>query len=335
MRVRNVAIAVVGATATLAAVGAWSFLRVEDIPAELEPVGDPDDIAFPGVGSQPALEVAKLRGKTAFFVWVGIQSWGSDEGRKLNRALNRWILPESTVGFVVFDAEGLGFLQEKSAQYMEAFGQETRYPIYGDFEGQFRKVFKLPQGHHGFIVIGPDGDVLMRRSGGMQDAAQLDEVRQLLGGEEPEPGPPVPQFELGPLDSGSCADKPCALLFLGEPVSRTDIPDIDGGFEGEDEARWAQMKKPAVRMAGSALRLPLQHEARGAIVGRTEGLDYPGWTRVDEAPAVAEAFGIAPGTTVWIVLRDGRVAFRREGVAKYYELALFADEIGVEFDEDD
>lgn len=335
MRMRTVAIAAVGATATLAAVGAWSVLRVEDIPAELEPIGDPDSIAIAGVGSQPALELAKLRGKTAFFVWVGIQSWGSEEGRKLNRALNRWILPESSVGFIVFDAEGLGFLQEKSTQYMEAFGHETRFPIYGDFEGQFRKVFKLPRGHHGFVVLDPQGEVLMRLSGGIQDPAELDRVREMLGGREPEPGPPVPQFELGPLSTEACAAKPCALLFLGETVKRSDVPEIDGGFEGEDEAEWAQAKKPPVRMAGSALKLPLGDVALGAIVGRTDGLEYPGWTHVPEAPEVAEAFGVQPGETVWLVLRDGRVAFREEGLVQYYKLSLFADAIGVEFDEDD
>ena len=332
---RTVVLAVLGAAVTVVAVGAWSFLRVEDIPEELEPIGDPDSIAIAGVGSQPSLDVAKLRGKTAFFVWVGVQSWGSEEGRKLNRALNRWILPESSVGFVVFDAEGLGFLQEKSTQYMEAFGQETRYPIYGDFDGQFRNVFKLPRGRHGFVVIGPQGDVLMRHSGGFQAATELDEVRELLGGQEPAPGPPVPQFELGALSTDACADKPCALLFLGEPVSKSDIPGIDGGFDGEDEAEWAQMKKPAVRMAGSALKLPLGDAALGAIVGRTEGLDHTGWTHVDEAPEVAAAFDIAPGETVWLVLRDGRVAFREEGVVPYYEVSLFADAIGIEFDEDD
>jgi hypothetical protein len=335
MRVRTVVIALGGATVTLAAVGAWTLLRVEEIPAELEPMGDPDAIAIPGVGEQPALEVAALRGKTAFFVWVGLQSWGSEEGRTLNRALNRWVLPESTAGFIVFDAQGLGFLQEKSAQYMDAFGQETRFPIYGDFEGQFRDVFKLPQGHHALVVIGPDGEVLMRHSGGLQEATEIDAVRTMLGAVEPEPGPPVPPFELGPLDPEACAAKPCALLFLGEPVARTEIPDIDGGFEGEDEARWAQMKKPAIRMAARALKLPLRDAALGAIVGHTEGLDYAGWTRVDQAPDVAQAFGVAPGTTAWIVLRDGRIAFREEGLVQFYKLALFADAMGIEFDDDD
>jgi hypothetical protein len=335
VRIRTVAIALVGAVVTVAGVGAWKIFGVEDIPEELEEIGDPSSIAITGVGSQPALEIAKLRGKTAFFVWVGVQSWGSEEGRKLNRALNRWILPESSVGFVVFDAEGLGFLQEKSNEYMEAFGQETRFPIYGDFEGQFRGVFKLPQGHHGFVVMGPEGDVLMRHSGGFQSDAELDEVRELLGGTEPEPGPPVPEFTLGELSREACETKPCALLFLGEPVAKRDVPGIDDGFEGEEEQEWAQMKKPAVRMAQRATALPLGDAALGAIVGRTEGLDYEGWTRVDEAPEVAQAFGVAPGETVWIVLRDGRVAFREAGLVQYYKVSLFADAVGVEFDDDD
>ena len=151
----------------LAGATAWAFLHVEDIPEELETPGDPASIEIPGVGSQPRLVVKDLQGAQAFFVSVGIQSWKSEDGRRLNRALNRWVLPEQTQGFIVFDAEGLGFLQESAGKYMDVFGKETRFAMYGDFEGVVRDVFKLPQGHHGFVVLGPDGEIQLRKVGGV------------------------------------------------------------------------------------------------------------------------------------------------------------------------
>ena len=314
----------------------WWFFRPEEIPEELEAHEDPAVLTIPGIGDQPTLDAAIMKDKTTFFVFVGVQSWTGDEGRSLNRALNRWMLPADVHGFIVFDAEGLGFLAEKSEEYMQRFGNETRYPMYGDFAGTFRQVFKMPRGHHGFVVVGPDGAVKLRKSGGTREEAELEEIRALLRAKEPPPGPPVPEFALGPVSKASCAVKPCAVVFASEPVARKDVPGIDDGFEGEDEQEWAQMQRPAVRNVGSALKLKLDGAGQGVVVGSVENLELPpGWTVVDDDPEVRAAFGVEPGSDVFLVLHDGTVAFRGEGVIPFYEMGRVSDLVGVEFDFDD
>lgn len=314
----------------------WWLLRADEIPATLEAVGDPMTLSIAGIGDQPNLDAALMKGKTTFFVFVGIQSWGSDEGKPVNRAVNRWTLPANAQGFIIFDAEGLGFLAEKSEEYMERFGGETRFPMYGDFEGAFRQVFKMPRGHHGFVVVNPDGAVTMRKSGGAQPGPELDEIRSLLEAAEPPPGPSVPEFELGPLSQSACAHKPCALLFLGEPIGRKDIPGVEDGFEGEDEEKWAQMQKAGVRNVGSALKLEISDLGLGVISGQVSDLEFPpGWSVVPDDAAVRKAFGVDPGATSFLVLREGEVAFRADGVIPMFELGRVSDLLGVEFEFDD
>ncbi|MBV1857772.1 MAG: hypothetical protein KUG77_05110 [Nannocystaceae bacterium] len=311
----------------------WRLLRADDIPATLEAAEDPMTLSIPGIGSQPTLDAGLLKGKTTFFIFVGIQSWSSDDGKPLNRALNRWTLPPGVQGFIIFDAEGLGFLAEKSEEYMERFGGETRFPMYGDFEGAFRQVFKMPQGHHGFVVVNPEEVVSMRKSGGAKPGPELAEIRALLEAEEPAVGPPVPSFALGSLSDSACAEKPCALVFLGESIGRKDIPGVDDGFEGEDEAKWAQMQKPGVRNVGSALKLEIADAGLGVISGQVSELEFPpGWSVVKEDASVRKAFGIEPGETSFLILREGEVAFRGDGVIPMYELGRVSDLLGVEFD---
>jgi len=311
----------------------WWLLRPEPIPATLEQTEDPVSLSIPGIGEQPTLDAALMEGKTTFFVFVGIQSWSGDEGKMINRALNRWTLPEHVQGFIVFDAEGLGFLADKADEYMQRFGGETRFPMYGDFQGSFREVFKMPRGHHGLVVVDPEGEVTLRKSGGTQDPGEVDEIRALLEAEEPPPGPDVPTFELGAASRDACARTPCALMFLGNPVARGDIPGIDDGFEGEDEQEWAQMQRPAVRNVSSALKLKLQGAGIGVIAGEVDGLEMPpGWSVTDDDAGVREAFGVEPGATSFLVLRDGRVAFRGDGVIPFYELGRVSDLLGVEFE---
>ncbi len=312
------------------------LLRAEEIPDTLEAAEDPASLRIPGIGSQPALDAALMKDKTTFFVFVGLQSWSGDEGKMLNRALNRWTLPEDVQGFIVFDAEGMGFLAEKSEEYMERFGGETRFPMYGDFEGAFRSVFKMPRGHHGLVVVGRDGAVRMRKSGGAKGEDDLAAIRSLLRAEEPPPGPPVPEFEVGDISRDVCSQTPCALMFLGEPVARTDIPGIDDGFEGEDEAKWAQLQRPGVRNISSALKLELGDAGKGVVVGDLRDLELPaGWTVATEDADVRRAFGVDPGATAFLILRDGRVAFQRAGVIPMFALGQVSDLLGVEFDFED
>ncbi|HWB76588.1 MAG TPA: hypothetical protein VG755_16595, partial [Nannocystaceae bacterium] len=246
-RLKKIAIVVVGALAILLGVGAW-LLRVEDIPDELPPIqGDPAAIAIPPAGGEPPLELAKLGGKTAFFVVVGPQTGESKEGEALNRALNRWEFPKETVGYIIGDAEGFGMFQDRIAKIMKHFASEMRYPLYVDFEGSFTNTFALPKGHHGFVVMGPDGTVLDRRSGGAE-GEDLTAIRELLGAREPEVGPPAPEFAVGDLDRASCSSgTPCALVFLGHDVAREDVPGVPDGFDGEDEERFAKMRDPSIR----------------------------------------------------------------------------------------
>lgn len=313
----------------------WWFFRAEDIPDQLEAAEDPMTLVIPGIGSQPTLDASLLEGKTTFFVFAGIASMRADEGQTINRALNRWDLPDSVQGFIVFDAEGLGFLAEKSEEYMERFSSETRYPTYGDFTGAFRKVFKMPRGHHGLVVVTAEGAVKMRKSGGAKNDADLDEIRALLGAEEPPPGPAVPQFALGAVSTEACGAEPCALMFLSRTVARKDIPGIEDGFEGEDEAKWDQMKLPAVRNVGSALKLKLEG-ARGVVVGSLDNLELPdGWSVEADDADVRAAFGIEPDADAFLILRDGKVAFRGDGVIPMFELGRVSDLLGAEFEFED
>ena len=47
--------------------------------------------------------------------------------------------------------------------FVRFFEKESRFPIYVDFEGAMMKTFKLVKGHHGFVVLGPEGEVLQRQ----------------------------------------------------------------------------------------------------------------------------------------------------------------------------
>lgn len=320
-----------GVLLALGGAALWWLLRADEIPQELEAAGDPSTLQIPGIGEQPPLDADAMAGKTSFFVFVGIQSWSGEEGRALNRALNRWVLPEGVQGFIVFDAEGLGFLAEKSEEYMARFGGETRFPMYGDFQGAFRAIFKMPRGHHGFVVVDADGKVPMRKSGGAE-GADLEEIRTLLGAEEPPPGPPVPAFEAGNVSTQACAAKPCALVVLHEPVARKDIPGVDDGFEGEKEEEWAQMQRPAMRNVASLLKLELGDVAHGVVVGDMGDLELPpGWTRIPDDPAVRAAFGLEPTQGAFMILRDGKVAFRNDAVVPFFEFGQVSDLLGVEF----
>ena len=102
-----------------AGASAWYLLRVEDIPESLPPVElDPAAIEIAATGDGPPLRVADLKGKTSFFVLVGAQTGKSAEGERLNRALNRWVYPDTTIlienpGAVLEDAH------PKAAQWLQ------------------------------------------------------------------------------------------------------------------------------------------------------------------------------------------------------------------------
>jgi predicted transcriptional regulator len=316
----------------LGALAAWRLFRVEDIPDQLDPVeDDPAEIVIEGVGDQPPLRLADLQGRHAFFVIIGPQSAKSKEGQVVNRALNRWTYPDTTVGYIIGDAEGFGLFRDKVAGAMEHFGQEVRFPLYVDFEGVFMQTFKLPKGHHGVVVIGPEGEVLLRHSGGVE-GEDLEELRTVLGASEPPPGPEAPAFSVGPLDQARCAQRTCALAFLGESVARSDIPGIEGGFEGEEEETFEKTRNPSIRIAMTLLSTRLE-EVEGVVIGRTSDLEFETWATVDEAEEARAAFELAPDEAALIVIEQGRISFFDRGRIPLYRWSTAADLLGIELED--
>jgi hypothetical protein len=339
-RALKLALIALGLLVMVGAVGAWRIFRVDDVPEELPPMErSPDDIVLKSMTDAPDLALAELRGKTVFLVVVGAQSGKNREGQPLNRALNRWRYPDSTVGFIVADAEGVGFLAGMVEDYVAFFAKESRFPIYVDFEGITLETFKLAKGHHGFVVLGPDGSVLERRSGGMP-IEELDALRERLGAEEPPAPPPAPAFAIGGLDVSSCSPRACAIIFLGAPVRRDQIPGIEDGFDGERDEAFALLSKPEVRLAATALKMDLQG-APGVLVGDVSGLhELPerGFTHVAEAAEARAAFGLEPTDTAMVIVdAEGRLAFKRVGFIPMYEWGTAADLLGAEVmpEEDD
>jgi hypothetical protein len=326
----------VGLVAVVLGVGAW-YLRVDDIPDELPPVvGDPATIDIPAAADQaPQLRIADLHGKTAFFIVFSPSMDDKKEGQKLNRALNRWILPANVEGHIVADAEGFGLFQEKVKTFIGAFAGEMRFPLHVDYEGIFRTTFALTKGHHNFVVLGPDGAILERRSGGAE-GADLERIREMLGGQEPPVGPPMPEFEVGGLSSTSCGGgTPCAIIFLAKDVAKTDVPGAEGGFDGEDEEAMQRMKDPSIRMVSTAMKAKLG-KAKGVLVGRTPGIELPTWLQVDEDADGRAAFGLGPNDPAFIVIDDqGRVDLLARESVPVYKWGRAADVLGVELDEDD
>lgn len=309
-------------------VWAWQVLRVEEIPEQLDEMEEsPDTIVLESLSDTPDLELSKQRGFTSFYVIVGMRT-PKEEGIQLNRALNRWQYPDDVKGYIVGDAEGAGMFRNMARKYLDFFRKEARFPIFVDFAGAMLRVFKLPKGHHGFVVLGPDGEVLVRKSGGMK-GAELDELRTLLRAELPPPPPPAPEFSVGGLTKDSCTDRPCVLVFLGQPVEKSQIPGIKGGFEGDTEAGMALLDRPHVRLAASAIKMDLKG-AHGVVIGKLAA-EAKQWTLVEEAPAVREAFGLEPDETAMIIVDEqGRLAMDARGLVPMWMWGEAADLSGAE-----
>ncbi len=76
------------------------------------------------------------------------------------------------------------------------------------------------------------------------------------------------------------------FVFLARAVKKTEMPGVEGGFDGDMEASWKQLQNPSVRLAGlvadSDKKLKAAEEAaakvRVALVGTLEGLELSQWT---------------------------------------------------------
>lgn len=307
---------------------AWRILRVEDIPEQLEAMDEnPDAVVLESLSEVEDLVLGQQRGFKSFYVIVGMRT-PKEEGIDLNRALNRWQYPDTVKGYIVGDAEGAEMFRGMATKYLNFFRKEARFPIFVDFQGAMLRVFKLPKGHHGFVVLDADGSVLVRQSGGMKGDA-LEQLRTLLDAELPPPPPPAPEFSIAGLTKASCADRPCAFIFLGSPVTRSQIPGIKDGFDGEPEDGFELMNRPEVRLAASALKMDLKG-GHGVIVGQ---LDVPAdpWTVLAQSEPARAAFDIGPDQTAFVIVDEqGRLAMRRVGLVPMYMWGEAADLLGAE-----
>lgn len=320
-----------GLLVILLAVGgawAWKVLRREEIPDELAAMErSPDELVFSSMGHGEDLRIADLRGQTTVLVFEGIQSMRVEQGKEVNRALNRWVLPESTRGYIVWDGDGMRMFEDRASSFMGFFAQELRFPIFVDWDGEFLDVFKLVKGHHGLVVLGPEGEVLQRHSGGLQ-GDDLEALRVSIGAEEPPEPPPAPAFDVAGVTNASCGDKPCLFIFLGKPVARGDIPWIDDGFEGTRTACFERMHRPEIRLVASAMRVPIT-QSHGLLMGEIEGVPLQGWRVVPEDASARAAFGLAPEDSALVVVdTQGRLAFRETGFIPMYRWTLAVDSTG-------
>ncbi len=312
--------------------------KVEVIPETLPDI-DPEvslaELELEAQGPLERVRLGDLHGKKVYLVIEGRESFGGGEGKRMRRALNRWILPDDVIGFSVGDAPpGAQIMASKiEREFVGPMRDEMKLPIYIDYGGRFTDAFELPSGHFGFVLLDEQGEVLMRLAGDATEE-QVAEIAELMGAQEPPAGPPAPEFQIGELSKTSCAGKHCVLVFLDAKVARNEIPGLEeGGFEGEMAEAFEQIRKPSVRLARvlaadwSAQR---PETVAGAIVGEGEGWDVPGWAFVPEAADAREAFGIGEQAAMVIVDPQGRVAFTATGRIPFWQLSLAADVLGIE-----
>ena len=317
---------------------AWSMWpSVDAIPEVLDPIEAGVDFGELDLGKQgpmPALKLADLRGKKVMIVIEGSESFGGDEGKLLRSALNRWTLPDNVFALSVGDAPiGAKVMSGKiEREFVGPMREEMKLPIYVDYGGSFTAAFSLPAGHFGFVLLDERGEIEMRLAGDAKPE-QIAELASLVGAIEPAPGPAAPAFAVGELNPEACANKHCVLVFLDRKVARSDIPGLEeGGFEGEMEQVFEQIRIPSVRLARVfAADWPTDRaDITGAIVGEAEGWEVPGWQFVAEASEAREAFGIGDQAAMVIVDPQGRIAFSETGKISFWKLGLAADLLGVE-----
>jgi hypothetical protein len=337
---RTLKIIAIAAGVVVAGLGAaaWSMWpEVDDIPEQLEPIRADVSIAdleLEAQGPMPAVRLGDLHGKTVYLMIEGKESMMGGEGKLLRRALHRWQLPDDVVGFSVGDAPAGAVVMrgQIESKFLAPMRSEMKLPIYIDFGGQFTTAFSLPKGHLGFVILDAAGEVVFRHAGDAGEG-ELAQIKQLLRAEEPPPGPPAPSFAVGDINNESCVGRDCVLVFLDTKVVRSEIPGLEeGGFEGEMEEAFEQIKKPSIRLARI---LAADWEAKdrekigGVVVGEAEGWAVEGWEIVAEAEAARGVFGIGGQAGMVIIDEQGRVAFSEAGLIPFWKLSLAADVLGI------
>ncbi len=325
---------------------AWMFRsRAEPIPEKLPEINlaeaDPMKIVIPGSTGLPDLKLADLKGKTAYLVVGDRESMQSGESKLFDRAFARWKLPDDVVGYAIADTEGFKLFSGKIDEILGPMRPEIRLPLYVDYEGAVSKAFKLPKGHVGIVVLGPDGAITMRHSGPPADNKDpiLAELKTALRAEEPEL-PPAPAFKVGDLDNAACAGKACMFIFLPRAVKLSELPGVDGGFDGDMEATWKQLLDPAIRLAGlvadsdkklAAAKPKVAAAVQLALVGSLEGLELKHWKTVAAADESRAPFEI-PADQAAIVLIDpaGKLALRELGLVRMFKMVRISELLGVD-----
>ena len=169
-RLKRILLALTILLLVLIGVVAWIFRsRAEPIPEQLAEINvaeaDPMKVVIPGSAGLPDLKLADLKGKTAYLVVGDRESMQAGESKLFDRALGRWQLPADVVGYAIADTEGFKLFSSKIDEILGPMRPEIRLPLYVDYEGAITKAFKLPKGHVGVVVLGPDGAVTLRHSG--------------------------------------------------------------------------------------------------------------------------------------------------------------------------
>ncbi len=320
---------------------AWKALYIQEIPEELDAMDTQwqvGDLTYEGMGVAD-LTLANLRGKTTF-LWVeGQASIRSDEAKELKLALNRWVFPESTVGYMVADATGFGLFKAKARPFIQGLqGDMARFPLYPDWEGAILDMFKLPKGHTAIVVLGSDGRVRLRHSGAV-DPAKLDEIQRLLGASEPPSGSPAPTFRVGDLSNEACSGKHCIVAFLGQPIARTDVPGVEGGrelteAEKKDGGVMKIMRNPALRLVMS-LQIDIPDKIAAVVAGEVTGLDEEigeGWSLTPNTPGLREPFGVATSQTAFFIVGpEGNLVFEETGDFPLYRVAQIGEILEIDF----
>lgn len=319
----------------LIAVVAWKLRsRAETIPDQLAAIdtttADPASLVIPEQGGLPAFKLADYKGKILYTVVEDYESVKSRESMSMQRALNRWVFPANVVGVQIGDADGFGMLAGTLEPFIKLMRGEMRVPLYMDFQGAFIKTFKLPRGHVGLVVFGPDSQILLRRSGAATPES-LKELQTLLQASEP-PVAPAPAFKIDAVDNAACKGKACLLVFLDAPVKRSDVPGVKNGFDGDRDAAAAQAQIPSVRLAGLAMTADEKldkSKTLAVIVGQTEGLDLKNWTAVADAPDARKALGIDKAGLA-LLDPEGNLVMLERGSPPYYKFGRISDTIAVD-----
>ena len=129
------------------------------------------------------------------------------------------------------------------------------------------------------------------------------------------------------------------FVFLARAVKKTEMPGVEGGFDGDMEASWKQLQDPSVRLAGlvadSDKKLKAAEGAaakvRVALVGAIEGIELSQWKSVAAADESRAPFEIpADQAALVIVDASGKLALRELELVRMYKLSRVSELLGVD-----